>query len=221
MVPRLRMHYLYSVVMAILNWTWWRHSGPLRCAARGARGRSLRWGWLLLLLGVLCVAARAQVPVPGELERQVKAAYLYKFAGFVEWPDGSFARPDSPLVIGVAGADALAEQLEQSVAGHSVNGRAVQVKKVRRGEALAGLHVLYLGALEKTALQEMLAASRGLALLTVSDSDEVYAMGSMINFVMAEDKVRFDVALKPVAQAHIRISARMLLAAYRVQTGGA
>ena len=119
------------------------------------------------------------------------------------------------LVIGVAGADALAEQLEQSVAGHSVNGRAVQVKKVRRGEALAGLHVLYLGALEKTALQEMLAASRGLALLTVSDSDEVYAMGSMINFVMAEDKVRFDVALKPVAQAHIRISARMLLALMR------
>lgn len=219
MVPRLRMHYLYSLVMAILNWTWWRHPGPLRRPARGAGRRSCRWGWLLLLLGVLCAAASAQVP--GEQERQVKAAYLYKFAGYVEWPDGSFARPESPLVIGVAGADALAEQLEQSVAGHSVNGRAVQVKKVRRGDALAGLHVLYLGALEKTALQEMLAASRGLALLTVSDSDEVYAMGSMINFVMADDKVRFDVALKPVAQAHIRISARLLLAAYRVQTGGA
>ena len=219
MVPRLRMHYLYSVVMAILNWSWWRHPGPLRRPVRGTGRRSPCWGWLLLLLGVLCADARAQVP--GELERQVKAAYLYKFAGYVEWPDGSFARPDAPLVIGVAGADALAEQLEQSVAGHSVNGRAVQVKKVRRGEALAGLHVLYLGALEKTALQEMLAASRGLALLTVSDSDEVYAMGSMINFVMADDKVRFDVALKPVAQAHIRISARMLLAAYRVQTGGA
>lgn len=218
MVPRLRMHYLYSVVMAILNWTWWRHPGPLRRTVRGGH-RSLHWGWLLLLLGALCAEAQAQVP--GDLERQVKAAYLYKFAGYVEWPEGSFARPDSPLVIGVAGADALAEQLEQSVAGHSVNGRAVQVKKVRRGEALAGLHVLYLGALEKTALQEMLAASRGLALLTVSDSDEVYAMGSMINFVMAEDKVRFDVALKPVALAHIRISARMLLAAYRVQTGGA
>jgi len=212
------MHYLYSVVMAILNWTWWRHPGPLRRPVRGGR-RALRWSWLLLFLGVLCADGRAQVP--GELERQVKAAYLYKFAGYVEWPDGSFARPESPLVIGVAGADALAEQLELSVAGHSVNGRAVQVKKVRRGDALAGLHVLYLGALDKTALQEMLAASRSLALLTVSDSDEVYAMGSMINFVMAEDKVRFDVALKPVAQAHIRISARMLLAAYRVQTGGA
>ena len=175
----------------------------------------------MLLLSVLYAGAQAQAQVAGELERQVKAAYLYKFAGFVDWPDGSFARPDSPLVIGVAGADALAEQLELSVAGHSVNGRPVQVRKVRRGESLAGLHVLYLGALDKPVLQELLAASRGLALLTVSDSDEVYAMGSMINFVMADDKVRFDVALKPVAQAHIRISARMLLAAYRVQTGGA
>ncbi|UQV46761.1 DUF4154 domain-containing protein [Janthinobacterium lividum] len=117
--------------MLIFNWTWWRHPGPLRRPVRGAGRRSLRWGWLLLLLGVLCADARAQVQVQvqGELERQVKAAYLYKFAGYVEWPDGSFARPDSPLVIGVAGADALAEQLEQSVAGHSVNGRAVQVKK--------------------------------------------------------------------------------------------
>ncbi|MEG2034300.1 MAG: YfiR family protein, partial [Janthinobacterium sp.] len=191
--------------MALLNWTWRQHAGPLRRPLRGDLRRPIRWGWLLLLLGVLCAGARAQVPA--DLERQVKAAYLYKFAGFVDWPDGSFARPDSPLVIGVAGADALAEQLELSVAGHSVNGRSVQVRKVRRGEALAGLHVLYLGALDKAALQEMLAASRGLALLTVSDSDEVYAMGSMINFVMADDKVRFDVALKPVAQAHIRISA--------------
>ncbi|MGK5078686.1 YfiR family protein [Janthinobacterium sp. HLX7-2] len=206
--------------MALLNWTWRRQQhGPLRSSLRGASGSPIRWGWLLLLLSVLYAGAQAQVPE--DLERQVKAAYLYKFAGYVEWPDGSFGRPDAPLVIGVAGADALAEQLELSVAGRSVNGRSVQVRKVRRGEPLAGLHVLYLGALDKPALQEMLAASRGLALLTVSDSDEVYAMGSMINFVMADDKVRFDVALKPVAQAHIRISARMLLAAYRVQTGGA
>jgi len=176
-------------------------------------------GWLFLLLAMACAVARAEAP--GLQERQVKAAYLYKFAGFVEWPEGSFAQPDSPLLIGVAGDTALADQLELSVAGHSVSGHNVQVKKVRRGEPLAGLHVLYLGGQDKLPLQEMLAASRGLALLTVSDSDEVHAMGSMINFVVTEDRVRFDVALKPVAQAHIRISARMLLAAYRVQTGGA
>jgi hypothetical protein len=170
---------------------------------------------LLLLLLALAGAARAQAP--GALERQVKAAYLYKFAGFVEWPEGSFARPDSALVIGVLGADALAEQLEQSVAGHTAGGRAIVVRKLRRGEALAGLHILFIGAMERAALQEALAASRGQALLTVSDSDEAHALGSMVNFVVADDKLRFEVALKPVASARMRISARMLSAAYKVQ----
>ncbi|MFZ4874977.1 YfiR family protein [Janthinobacterium sp. Mn2066] len=208
--------------MALLDWTCRQLCEHLASRAPGRRRIAMRLGCLaclFLLLAMSCVLAQAQAP--GAAERQVKAAYLYKFAGFVEWPEGSFERPDSPLLIGVAGDTALADQLELSVAGHSVNGRAVQVKKVRRGEPLAGLHVLYLGGQDKAPLQEMLAASRGLALLTVSDSDEVHAMGSMINFVVTDDRVRFDVALKPVAQAHIRISARMLLAAYRVQTGGA
>lgn len=186
-----------------------------------ARGAWPAWpGWLTLLLLALLLAlpgAGAQAQTPGALERQVKAAYLYKFAGFVEWPEGSFAHPDSPLVIGVLSADALAEQLEQTVAGHTAGGRAIVVRKLRRGDALAGLHILFIGAMERAALQETLAASRSQAVLTVSDSDEAHALGSMINFVVADDKLRFEVALKPVASARMRISARMLSAAYKVQ----
>lgn len=178
---------------------------------------SLHWLLRLLALGLLAAGAAAQADTGGPLERQVKAAYLYKFAGFVEWPEGSFARPDSPLLIGVAGNDGLAEQLEQTVAGHSAGGRAVAVRKVRRGDALDGLHILFVGALDKAALAELLAASRGKALLTVSDSDEAYAAGSMINFVVSEDRLRFEVALKQVGPSRLRISARMLAAAYRVQ----
>lgn len=186
------------------------------------RARGAWPGWLtlpLLLLALLLAlsGAGAQAQTPGALERQVKAAYLYKFAGFVEWPEGSFAHPDSPLVIGVLSADALAEQLEQTVAGHTAGGRAIVVRKLRRGDALAGLHILFIGAMERAALQETLAASRSQAVLTVSDSDEAHALGSMINFVVADEKLRFEVALKPVASARMRISARMLSAAYKVQ----
>jgi hypothetical protein len=177
----------------------------------------LRRGCCLLLLQIALLAcAHAQGTL---LERQVKAAYLYKFAGFVEWPEGSFARPDSPLVIGVMAADALAEQLEQIVAGHAVNGHPLLVKKLRKGEALVNIHVLFLGALDKAALQEVMAASRDQPLLTVSDSQEVYAMGCIINFVVADERLRFEVALKPAAGARLRISARMLSAAYKVQPG--
>ncbi|CDG81213.1 hypothetical protein GJA_553 [Janthinobacterium agaricidamnosum NBRC 102515 = DSM 9628] len=180
---------------------------------------------LSLLLALCCCGAaraqaQAQAQASGALERQVKAAYLYKFTGFVEWPDGSFTRPDNPLVIGVAGADVLADQLEQTVAGHLANGRAILVRKLRRGDSLAGLHILFIGPMERAPLQEIIAASRGLPLLTVSDSDDAYAQGSMVNFVVVDDKLRFEVALKPVLLSRMKISARLLSAAYKVQTGG-
>lgn len=168
----------------------------------------------LIVLGLwLCVGAASARSTP--LERQVKAAYLYKFAGFVEWPEGSFARPDAPLQIGVAGNDALADLAEQMVAGRSVNGHPIVVRKLRRGEPLAGLHILFVGAGEHAA--DLLGAARGQSLLTVTDSDDTAALGSMVNFVVAEDKLRFEVALKAVALGRLRISARMLAAAYKVQ----
>ena len=169
---------------------------------------------LWLSLSLPFGAARAD---SNPLERQVKAAYLYKFAGFVEWPEGSFARTDAPLQIGVAGNDALAEQVEQMVAGRGINGHPIVVRKLHRGESLAGLHILFVGALDRAAAAELLTAARGQSLLTVTDSDDVAALGSMVNFVVADDRLRFQVALKAVAASRLRISARMLAAAYKVQ----
>jgi hypothetical protein len=176
--------------------------------------------WLALACALLS-PTRAHAESNASVERQVKAAYLYKFASFVEWPDGVFGRSDSPLLIGVAGNDALAEQLEQIVAGRSANGRPIVVRKLHRGDAPGAVHILFIGSADKAATQELLAAARGQAVLTVSDSDETFALGSMINFVVADDKLRFQVALKPVASSRLRISARMLAAAQKVQQEGA
>lgn len=188
-------------------------------AARADAPARPRRRLLLAAAGVMLLLPGAAWPQPGALERQVKAAYLYKFAGFVEWPDGSFSRPDSPLVIGVAGADALADQLEQTVAGRSAGGHPLQVKRLRNGEPLAGIHVLFVGTVDKAQLQDWLASSQSQAVLTVSDSEEVHALGSIVNFVVADDRLRFEVALKQAMAARIKISARMLSAAYRVQGG--
>jgi len=176
--------------------------------------------WAALLLAALWAALwplHSHAQANAALERQVKAAYLYKFAGFVEWPEGSFPRADSPVVIGVAGADALAEQLEQTVAGHTANGRPLQVKRVKRGDSLAGIHMLFIAGQDKGLAQELLAASRGQPVLTVTDADETYGLGSMINFVIADERLRFEVSLKHAVAARLKISARMLSAAYRVQ----
>lgn len=172
--------------------------------------------WLVVLLAALWPLF-AQGQANSALERQVKAAYLYKFAGFVEWPDGSFARADSPVVIGVAGAEALADQLEQTVAGHTANGRPLQVRRIKRGDSLAGVHMLFVSAHDKALAQDLLSASRGQPVLTVSDADESTGLGSMINFVIADERLRFEVSLKPAVASRLKISARMLSAAYRVQ----
>jgi len=171
--------------------------------------RPLRW--LLLGLWLLAACAAAQ---PARIESQVKAAYLVKFAGFVDWPGAAFARADSPLVIGVAGNDELAQQLEQMVPGRSVGGHPLAVRRLRRGESPAGLHVLYVGSLDRGAAAELLASARGLPLLTVSDAFD--APVGMIHFRVVQERLRFEVALREVGTSGLRISARMLAAAWRV-----
>src|SRR5256714_11938048 len=87
---------------------------------------------------------RAQADAQAD-EYRVRAAFLYKFGSYIEWPSGSFARADSPVTIGVMGADALADELAQIVAGRNVNGRPVRVRKLRPGDPIAGLHVPFVG----------------------------------------------------------------------------
>ena len=164
-------------------------------------------------------AAQAQSGERGATERQVKAAYLHKFASYIEWPEGSFAGAESGLVIGVVGADALSEELERLVAGRSINGHPIVVRRIRRGDSISGIHILFLGRMDKPALLEFLGAAKGMPMLTVSESDEAHALGSMINFRLAEERMRFEVALKPVGQSRLKISARMLAVAYKVEPG--
>lgn len=171
------------------------------------------------LLALLAFGSEAQAD-GGLVERQVKAAYLFKFASFVEWPDGAFVQPGTPFVIGVAGNDALAEQLDYVVAGRNINGHAVQVRRVRRGDRLAGLHILFVGETDRAAVAELVDGARNGSVLTVSDTPEAFAAGCMVNFVINDEKVRFEVAMRHVNAGHLRISARMLSVAARVLAGG-
>ena len=173
----------------------------------------------LLLAAALMAPGSLAAQAPRAAEVQIKAAFLYKFGGFVEWPAASFARPDSPFTIGVLGADAMAAELERVAAGRTVQGRPVAVHKLRRGEPPAGLHVLFVGQQEAAKLAEVLAAVKGTMPLVVTDSENGLAQGSMINFVSSEDKVRFDVALPPAERGQLRISARLLAVARKVVAG--
>jgi hypothetical protein len=170
--------------------------------------------WLAAALLALPAAAHAQA----EREVQVKAAFLYKFGDFVEWPADAFAGPDGAFIIGVVGADAMAAELERVVAGRTIQERKVVVRRLRRGEALGRLHVLFVGEAESVRLPDVAAAAQSQPVLVVTESDNATARGSMINFVSVDGRVRFDVALPSAERGRLKISARLLAVARRVDS---
>jgi len=173
--------------------------------------RTLLMILLMTWFGLLAAPAAATAP-----EYSIKAAYLYKFASFIEWPEGIFPHADSPLVIGVVGDDELADELSRVVVGQQVNGHPVQTRALQAGDPLTGVNILFIGNVENELLAKTLAQAKEHAVLTVTGSEERYAQGSMINLMVVENKVRFEVSLQPVEEAHLKISARMLSAALSV-----
>jgi hypothetical protein len=119
------------------------------------------------------------------------------------------------LTIGVIGADGLADELQQVVAGRSIDGHPIAARKLGRGDPGAGLHMLFIGRTANN-IAALLAAARASGVLTVTESGDAFALGSVINFVVVQDKIRFDIALQSAEHAHLRISSRLLAVARKV-----
>lgn len=196
----------------------------------GAAPRRERLGaWLAhaALLAYACVLAAALTPPAGAqatgapLERAVKAAFVYKFLAYVEWPAPSFERADTPLVIGVHGADDIATELATIVADRAVGERPVQVKRLQPGDPLTGLHVLFVGRPDAARLAALTRALQARPTLVVTEAAGALNAGSMINLVVASDgRVRFEIALDAVEKAGLRLSSRLLALAQSVRPGG-
>jgi hypothetical protein len=171
------------------------------------------------LFVVVSLAAGPECAAQGEqpTENQVKAAFLYKFAAYVEWPEAAFARADTPITIGVVGDEALAAELEQVVAGRTVNDRRTTVRRVRAGETLAGVHILFIGNSESARLSQIVQAALQRSVLTVTESEGALAQGSVINFVIADRRVRFEISLQSAERGKLKLSSRLLAVATQVR----
>jgi hypothetical protein len=149
------------------------------------------------------------------LEHEVKAAYLFRFLSFIEWPASAFASPDTPIAIGVLGSDDVLAELRAIVPGRVVQGRPVSVRKLQPGESAAGLHALFVG---RGASLPPAKLGQGQALLVVTEADGGLEQGAVVNFVRAEGRVRFEVALDSAERRELKISSRMLAVASHVRT---
>ena len=172
---------------------------------RATRGRTV----LAALLLALSCAALAQPK-----EHEVKAAFLFKFLSFVEWPQE--AMRDGPLVIGVVGAEDIAAELQQIVPGRSVQGRPVTVRRLREGETA---HMIFMGRGESARLRELVRLAPAAPVLVVCDWEGALEQGAVVNFLRGEGRVRFEVALDAAERRNLRISPRMLAVAQSVKPG--
>ena len=168
----------------------------------------------LLLAAPLCQAAEESALA---IQQRIKAAFLYKFAAYVEWPPGAFAEPESPLVIGVAGAEAIASELEQAVLGRKVGARAVQVRRLARGESANDCcQILFIGGGERARTTELLARVYGRPVLTITEVDKEHPKGSVINFLAIEDRIRFDISREAAEKNGLQLRSQLLSVARHV-----
>ncbi len=143
-------------------------------------------------------------------EYQVKAAYLFNFLKFVEWPDDAFADSLAPIVIGIVGDDPFGSALPEVVVGKTVQGRDLVIRKYHMGENLRGASILFISASEKKRLPQILASLHGSSALTVADMDGFLDEGGMIQFLSENDRVRFSINVDATSRARLKVSSKLL-----------
>lgn len=187
------------------------------------RWHSMRTWTAAVLLGVsalVLAAGRQALAQPSGAERPrealVKAAFLHKFFSFVEWPDGTFPKPDSPVRIGVIGDDEIWQDLQELSKDRARDGRPVTPVRLLPGEPVAGIHILYLKAPNLSKMSELV-ASVPEGVLTVADADSAHPKGSVMSFFVEDGRVRFGLSLDAATKQRLRVSSRLLAVAKRIQ----
>lgn len=173
-----------------------------------------------LLVLILCLAVTGDMRADSRAEEYaVKAAFLFHFAQFVDWPEGTFREANNPLVYCTLGEDPFQGTLDASLNGKTAAGHPFQVRHVKRVQETHGCNVVFIGQDEKKQLSTTLTALKESPILTVGDSERFAQEGGMIGFCMEENKIRFDINLQSAERAKLKISARLLALAKTVIGG--
>ena len=172
----------------------------------------------LILFSSLVAAPLAQVSRP--TEDQVKAAYLYNFAKFVEWPSATFSSPDDPILICSIGDDRTGEALQQAVLGKRANGRRVEARNIGLLRESKSCHILSIGFHEKGQMAEILRGVQDASVLTVCESQHFIKLGGMINLVRNGSSIELEINPDAAQAVGLKISSRLLVVSRVVTATG-
>lgn len=170
---------------------------------------------LLLAAGLLGARPAAAAPTA----QQVEAVFLFYFSQFVDWPQGAFADPHSPIVICVLGDDPFDGTLDQAVAGEHVNGRPIAVRRPQSVDGAVGCHILYISSSEASQLPRILSTVKGHSVLTVSDMDSFAESGGIVRFELVREHVQLRINAQAARSAGLVLSSKLMRAAQPAGSG--
>ena len=181
-----------------------------------SRGHRVR-GLLLVLALVLPAApgTPALAEPQGVEEYKVKAAFLYNFTKFVEWPDGAFRDASAPFVLAILGNDPFGDALDV-LKGKTVLGRPIVVRRADSLEGLGRFHMLFVPSTERSRLASVLPAAEAMHALTVGDAPGFRSQGGIIQLLRDGDRIAFEVNLDASRRAGLKVSSKLLALAKAV-----
>jgi hypothetical protein len=150
---------------------------------------------------------------------EVKAAFVYNFAKFIEWPPEAFADETVPITLCILGHSQLGNALE-TIKGKPIKGRILEIKYAAKDTSLQACHMLFISASERTHLAEIFASLKVRPVLTIGDMKRFAHTGGMINFFMTNNRIRFEINLDRAEQASLKISSKLLNLATIVKGDG-
>lgn len=196
--------------------TYLRDIEPVQSARRLVQGLGPRLAALVVALGLVATAAlNAQNPKPTDYD--VKAAYLYNFGRFVEWPEKVAATQSNSFTVCVLGQDPFGRSLDATLSGETIGGRSIVAKRIFSEEELGNCQILFLSPTDDSRLNRIIAGLDKKAVLTVSDMPQFVKRGGMIQFVLEGKKVRFEVNLTATQHAGLTLSSELLKVATAVR----
>ena len=142
-------------------------------------------------------------------EYQVKAAFLYNFAKFVEWPPQAFKNPQDPIAICILGQNPFGDALEQTVRGKMIDTRTFSIRQVTDARQASACHILFVSSSERKRARSVLGELKS-SVLTVGEADGFTSDGGIVNFKIEEGRIQIQINVEAAEQEKLRISSKLL-----------
>ena len=161
-------------------------------------------------------AATAYTGSLSEREHQLKAAFLYNFVKFVEWPADRFADESTSIMLCVIGKDTFGTTLEDTVTGKTVRGRHISIRRIDNVDDVESCHLLFVSSSEPERLRQIVTRSHQANVLTVGNMARFIESGGVINLIKRSNNIRFEINLIAAEQSHLKLDLKLLTLASSV-----